>query len=62
MIKKLKSKIFLIIMLSLAIVTLGIIIIFTYSNYRNIINTSTFFMDRVFGRDERTQAVQQRTA
>ena len=52
MIKKLKSKIFLIIMLSLATITLGIIILFTYYNYRNTINTSTFFMDRVFGRKE----------
>ena len=55
MIKKLKSKIFLIIMVALATITLGTIIIFTYINYRNTINTSTFFMDRVFGRDERAQ-------
>ena len=53
MIKKLKSKIFLIIMVALTTITLGTIIIFTYINYRNTINTSTFFMDRVFGRDER---------
>ena len=55
MIKKLKSKIFILIMASLLTITLGIIIIFTYYNYRNTINTSTFFIDRVFGLKERDE-------
>ena len=53
MIRKLKSKIFLLIMISLATITLGIIVLFTYYNYKNTINTSTFFMNRVFGEQER---------
>lgn len=53
MIKKLKSKIFFLIMISLTTITLGIIILFTFYNYRNTINTSAFFINRVFGLEER---------
>lgn len=46
MIKKLKSKIFLILMISLSVITIGVVVLFTISNYRNTINTSAVFMDR----------------
>ncbi len=46
MIKKLSSRIFLIIMVSLGTVILGIIILFAILNYRNTINTATSMMDR----------------
>ena len=47
MIKKLKSKIFILIMLSLSAIILGTIIIFTILNYTNTINTATMMIDRV---------------
>lgn len=47
MIKKLRRRIFLIIMILLSIVTLGIIILFTILNYNNTINATTLMMDRV---------------
>ena len=40
MIKKLKQRIFLIVMLSLSIVMLGIIILYAYLNYTNTITTT----------------------
>lgn len=46
MIKKLKQKIFLLIMVSLSIIILGTIIVFAFLNYNNTINTTTFMMDR----------------
>ena len=46
MINKLKQKIFLIIMISLSIVILGMIILFSYFNYKNTLNTSGIMMDR----------------
>ncbi len=46
MIKKLKQRIFLIVMLSLSIVMLGIIILYAYLNYTNIINTTVSMMNR----------------
>ena len=49
MIKKLKQRIFLLIMLSLSIIIIGIIIIYTSLNYNNIINTTTSMMERVAG-------------
>lgn len=49
MINKLKSKIFWLIMITLSIITLGVVILFTIINYRNTINTSSFFIDRVYG-------------
>ena len=52
MIKKLESKIFLILMISLSIITIGVIVLFTVSNYNNAINTSTIFMDRLFKPDD----------
>ena len=46
MIKKLKSKIFFIIMASLSVVILGVIIAFSILNYKNTINTANFMMER----------------
>ena len=46
MIKKLSQRIFLIIMISLSIVILGVIILFTVANYINTIDTSTSMLDR----------------
>lgn len=46
MIKKLEQRIFLVIIISLALVLLGIIILFTILNYENTINTATSMMDR----------------
>ena len=51
MIDKLRKKIFWIIQMSLSIVLLGIIIIFTSLSYKNTITSSTVFMDRI-GRKE----------
>ena len=52
MIKELKSKIFLLIMISLSIVTIGIISLFTFYNYRNTLKTSAFFIDRIHDIEE----------
>lgn len=49
MIKKLKQRIFLLIMLSLSIIILGIIITYTYLNYNNIINTMISMIERFAG-------------
>lgn len=46
MIKKLKQRIFLIVMLSLSIVMLGIIILYAYLNYNNTISTTVSMMNR----------------
>lgn len=46
MIKKLKHRIFLLVMLSLSIVMLGIIILYAYLNYNNTINTTVSMMNR----------------
>ena len=46
MIKKLSKRIFFIIMAALSIIILGIIILFTFFNYKNTIRTSTFMLDR----------------
>lgn len=51
MIKKLNERIFLLIMVSLSIIILGTIIIFTVLNYSNTINTATFMMDRFMGEE-----------
>ncbi|MBR2786764.1 MAG: HAMP domain-containing histidine kinase [Clostridia bacterium] len=47
MIGKLRKKIFWIIQISLSVIVLGVIIIFTSYNYKNTITSSTMFMDRV---------------
>ena len=46
MIKKLKSKIFFLIMISLSVLVVGIILGFSILNYTNTIKTSTIMMDR----------------
>lgn len=46
MIKKLRQRIFLLVMLSLSIVILGIIISYAYLNYNNTINTAVSMMNR----------------
>lgn len=53
MIKKLKSKIFFLIMISLSVLTVGIIVIFTILNYSNTIKTTTIMMDRVSNFEEK---------
>ena len=52
MINKLKKKIFWIIQISLTIIILGIIVLFTTSSYKNTITSSTMFMDRIEVKDE----------
>ena len=52
MINKLRKKIFWIIQLSLTIIILGIITIFTGLSYRNTITSSTMFMERIEGKVE----------
>ena len=47
MIKKLKSKIFLLIMISLSVLIVGIIVVFAVLNYSNTIKTTTLMMDRI---------------
>ena len=47
MIDKLRKKIFWIIQISLSVIVLGIIILFTVFNYRNTIISSIMFMDRI---------------
>lgn len=46
MIKKLKSKIFFLIMISLSVLVIGIIVFFSILNYTNTIRTATMMMDR----------------
>ena len=53
MVKKLKSKIFYFLMIFLTVITIGIILIFTIYNYKNTIKTSTFFIDRVYGLNDK---------
>ena len=53
MIKKLKTKIFFIIMLSLSLVVVGSIIFLAVSNYKNTIDTATLMMDRVTNMEEK---------
>ena len=53
MISKLKKKIFWIIQLSLTVIILGIMIIFAGFSYRNTISSSTMFIDRIDGKEEK---------
>lgn len=46
MIKKLKQRIFLLIMISLSIIMIGLIILYAYLNYNNTLNTTTSMMNR----------------
>ena len=55
MISKLKKKIFWIIQLSLTVIILGIMIIFAGFSYRNTISSSTMFIDRIDGKEDRIQ-------
>ena len=57
MINKLRKKIFWIIQVSLSIVLLGVIIIFTGLSYKNTITSSTMFMDRLEGKNERQEDI-----
>ena len=52
MIDKLRKKIFWIIQISLSVILLGIVIIFSGLSYKNIITSSTMFMERLGGREE----------
>lgn len=52
MIDKLRKKIFWIIQISLSVIIIGIIILFTTFSYRNTIMSSTMLMDRLEGRME----------
>ena len=51
MIKKLKQRIFVLIMLSLSIIMLGTILLFAILNYNNTIDTTNFMMDRFIGEE-----------
>ena len=46
MIKKLKQRIFLLIMLSLSIIMIGLIILYAFLNYNNILNTTVSMINR----------------
>ena len=46
MIKKLKQRIFLLIMLSLSIIMIGVIILYAALNYNNTLNTTISMMNR----------------
>ena len=46
MIKKLKQRIFLLIMLSLSIIIIGLIVLYASINYNNTINTTVSMMTR----------------
>ena len=46
MIKKLKNKVFFIIMFSISIILFGTILIFAYLNYNNTITAATSMLDR----------------
>ena len=52
MINKLRKKIFWIIQISLSIIIIGIIILFTSFSYKNTITSSTMFMERIGGKAE----------
>ena len=52
MINKLRKKIFWIIQISLSVIIIGVIVLFTSFNYKNTITSSTIFMDRIEGRGE----------
>lgn len=55
MIKQLKSKIFFLIMISLSVLIVGIIVIFSVLNYSNTIKTATFMMDRFSNFEEKRE-------
>ena len=60
MIKKLESKVFWILMVSISTIVLGVIILFAILNYNNTINAATSMLDRFdnffrMPNDERTQ-------
>ena len=55
MINKLRKKIFWIIQISLSIIVLGIILLFTSFSYKNTITSSTMFMGRIEGREEKKE-------
>lgn len=52
MINKLRKKIFWIIQISLSIIILGIIVIYSTSSYKNTITSATMFMDRIEIKDD----------
>ena len=58
MIDKLRKKIFWIIQISLSIVLLGVIIIFTSLSYKNTITSSTMVMDRLEGKNVKIKNVE----
>ncbi len=55
MINKLRKKIFWIIQISLSVIVLGVIILFTTYNYRNTIASSVMFMNRLEGKIEKKE-------
>lgn len=56
MIKKLKQRIFVLIMVSLSVAVLGIVIIFGVLNCKNVINTANIMIDRIVGIERRKNA------
>lgn len=57
MIKKLKSKIFFLIMISLSVLVIGIILGFSILNYTNTIKTATMMMDRFSNFKEKVEGL-----
>ena len=53
MINKLRKKIFWIIQISLSVIVIGLIVIFTIFSYKNTITSSMIFMDRLEGKEEK---------
>ena len=51
MINKLRKKIFWIIQISLTLIIVGLVILFTSFSYKNIITSATIFMDRIEGKE-----------
>ena len=59
MIEKLRNKIFWIIQISLSVIVLGVIILFTSYNYKNTITSSLIVMDRLEKRIDHKQKAHQ---
>lgn len=55
MINKLRKKIFWIIQISLSIIILGIIVLYSTSSYKNTITSATMFMNRIEVKDEKRE-------
>ena len=59
MIKKLKQRIFWLIMVTLSIIILGMIILFSCLNYNHTISTTTSMMDRLIEEPKRNGRIEE---